>query len=161
MDKKSLWWYRQNALAIIFNKEWYVFIWKNALWWQDWTFPKWGVEMWETLNEALFREIYEETWLIQQDLKIVHQFENSFKKDFSQEEIEWKILNKNEFFIGKEDHMFLLSYNDKWTINLEITWELIDFKWVSVNEIEKYIENKKLIDLIKLDFLAEKIKTLW
>lgn len=161
MNENSLWGYRQNVLAIIFNGNWSIFIWKNALWGQDRTFPKWGIQGEETFLEALFREIYEETWLSQQDLEVVCQFKNSFKKDFSKEEIEWKIANKNEFFVGKEDHMFLLKYNDKWAVNLEITWELIDFKWVPVTDLEKYIENKKLIELIGLSSLEEKIKTLW
>lgn len=91
--------YRRNILAIIFNSDWKVLIWQNRWWGQDWTFPKWWIEKWESKEIALFREIYEEIWLKKDTLNIVYRYKQPFKKDFSQEEIQWKIKNKNEYYI--------------------------------------------------------------
>ena len=93
--------YRQNVLAIIYNTNWEVLLWQNRWWWQDWTFVKWWIEKWESKETALFREIYEETWLKRETLNIVYRYKQPFEKDFSQEEIQRKIKNKNEYYIWK------------------------------------------------------------
>lgn len=146
--------YRQNVLAIIFNKEWKVLVWQNKWWWQDRTFVKWWIEKWESKEETLYREIYEETGLKEDILKIVYEYKKAFKKDFSPEEIKWKIENKNEYYKWKKDHIFVVFYNWWWEINLWITNELIDYKWICVNEIKNYIKNEKLLSLIDTQFLT-------
>ena len=153
MIDQQQWGYRQNVLAIIFKQKGEVFLWKNATRWQDRTFPKWWVVYEETHQDALFREILEETGLKKETLEIVYSFEIPFRKEFSQEEIEWKIKNKNEYFVGKEDYMFLVKYDGMWTVDLSITWELIEYKRVLIKDIWKYIDNVKLLNLINLDHL--------
>ncbi len=158
MQEIILKWYRQNVLAVIFNAKWQVFVWQNKWWWQDRTFVKWWIEKWESKKNALYREIFEETWLRESSLEIIYEYKNAFKKDFSQEEIQWKIKNKNEYFKWKEDHIFVVSYNGLWTIDLGTTDELIDYKWVDIDEIWSYIKNKKLLSLLDLCFLKKLIK---
>lgn len=146
--------YRQNVLAIIFNEEWKVLVWQNRWWWQDWTFIKWWIEKWESKKSALYREIYEEVWLKEDTLEIIYEYKKTFKKDFSPEELKWKIENKNEYYKWKKDHIFIVFYNWWWKINLWITNELIDYKRISVNEIWKYIKNDKLLSIIDVQFLT-------
>lgn len=149
--------YRQNVLAIIFNKEWKLILWQNKWRWQDWTFVKWWIEKWESKKMALYREIYEEIWLGKSTLKIIYEYKKAFKKDFSPEEIKWKIENKNEFFKGKKDNIFIVSYIWWWKIDLWITNELINYKWVNVDEIWLYIKNEKLLSIIDTRFLKNVI----
>ena len=151
--------YRRNILAIIFNSDWKVLIWQNRWWGQDWTFPKWWIEKWESKEIALFREIYEEIWLKKDTLNIVYRYKQPFKKDFSQEEIQWKIKNKNEYYIWKKDYIFLISYNGLWRINLWITNELLCYKRIEINEIWTYIQNEKLLSIINIPFLKKKINS--
>ena len=161
MGQKGMREYRQNSLAIVFNEEWQIFLGKNALWDQDRTFPKGGIEQGETREDAIYREIYEETGLTKDVLNIVHEFDIPFRKDFSQEEIEWKIRNKNEYFIWKEDYIFLVMYNGQGHIDLTVTWELIEYKRVPIKKVTEYIHNKKLMDLIDLDVLEIRILDQW
>ena len=151
--------YRKNILAIIFNSDWKVLIWQNRWWGQDWTFPKWWVEKWESKEIALFREIYEEIWLKKDTLNIVYRYKQPFKKDFSQGEIQWKIKNKNEYYIWKEDYIFLVSYNGLWRINLWITNELLYYKRIEMDEKWVYIQNEKLLSIINIPFLKKKINS--
>ena len=154
MERTKIKGYRQNVLAVIFNEKWKVLIWQNRWWWQDWTFIKWWIEKWESKETALYREIYEEIWLKENALKIIYEYKKAFIKDFSPEEIKWKIENKNEYYKWKKDHIFVVFYNWWWKINLGITNELIDYKRISVNEIWKYIKNEKLLSIIDTQFLT-------
>ena len=149
--------YRQNVLAIIYNTNWEVLLWQNRWWWQDWTFVKGWIEKWESKETALFREIYEETWFKKETLDIIYKYKEPYRKDFSKEEIQWKIKNKNEYFIWKQDHIFVVSYNWFWRINLWITNELLCYKWVKIDVIWSYIENKQLLSIINIPFLKKKI----
>lgn len=151
--------YRQNVLAIIYNTNWEVLLWQNRWWWQDWTFVKGWIEKWESKETALFREIYEETWLKRETLNIVYRYKQPYKKDFSKEEIQRKIKNKNEYYIWKQDHIFVILYNWFWRINLWITNELIRYKWVKIDKIWAYIQNEKLLSIINIPFLKRKINS--
>lgn len=150
--------YRQNVLAIIFNTNGECFIGKNSWWGQDWTFPKGWIEIWESATDALYREIYEETWLIRDTLKVLCKMPTTLKKTFSKQELEWKIKNKKEYFIWKEDHIFILRYDDKWEIDLNITKELLEYKWISLTDIKMYIDNMTLLSLINIPTLKELIQ---
>ena len=90
-------------------------------------------------------------------LKIVYEYKKAFIKEFSPEEIKWKIKNKNEYFKWKKDHIFIVSYNWLWKINLWITNELIGYKRIDIDEIWLYIPNEKLLSIINTHFLKVKI----
>lgn len=136
---------RQNVLAIIQNPDWKVLIWKYTVHGKSWTFPKWWKEKWESDHEALFREIYEETWISLENLQIILEVPEVYEKLFSPEEIKWKIANKGEHHIWKQEKIFILAFDGKWDINLSITNELSEYKWIKKSEIKKYISNQDFL----------------
>lgn len=159
MDTNNL--YRQNIMAIIVNNKSKIFIGKYNSEFPTWTFPKWGVKKWESLLDALFREIFEETWIKQNYLKILYKYEKSFIKRFTNEEIEWKIVNKWEYYIGKQETPFILSFS--WThenINIWDNWEFSEFKWISIDALDDYIK-KDLTKFLGIDFIKSIILNDW
>ncbi len=150
--------YKQNVLAIIFDKWWKILLWKYNSEFPSWTFPKWWIKINETKEQALFREIYEELWIHKEKLNILYAYPQTFKKKFTKKEIDWKIKNKWESNKWKEENIFVLKFNwDSKDIDLTISNEFIDWKLVSLNEIDKYIKNKELLNFIDIDFLERLI----
>lgn len=150
--------YRKNVLWIIFNKEWKILVWKYNSSKPNWTFPKWWIEENETVESSIFREIYEELW-INSNLEIVYKYDKEYIINFSKKEIERKKLNKWEYFTWKKEKIILIKFF--WTeydIDLTISNGFSEYKYISIDEIENYISDNKLLDFIDLNFLNNIIK---
>lgn len=146
--------YKNNILWIIFNNKKQILLWKYNSSKPNWTFPKWWILENEDYETAIFREIYEEIWLKNSCFEIVYVYEKSFVKDFSLEEIKWKIENKLEYFTWKKEKIIVLNF--KWEekdIDLSISNELSEYRFVEIEEISSYISDENLIDFIWIDFL--------
>lgn len=150
--------YRNNVLWIIFNEKWKILIWKYNTSKPNWTFPKWWIEKDEDFKSAIFREVYEELWINKNNLELSYFYENEFIKNFSQVEIEWKIKNKWEYFVWKKEKIILINYKwDQTDINLNISNEFSEYKFIDILDIPNYINNNDLISFIDLNFLIIKI----
>lgn len=150
--------YRNNVLWIIFNKKWKILIWKYNTSKPNWTFPKWWIENNESFESAIFREIYEELWINSYNLEIIYYYEDEFIKNFTQDEIEWKIKNKWEYFVWKKEKIILIKYKwDETDMNLNISNEFSEYIFIDISDIPNYITNNDLINFIDLDFLINKI----
>lgn len=150
--------YRNNVLWIIFNEKWKILIWKYNTSKPNWTFPKWWIEIDEDFKSAIFREVYEELWINKNNLEILYYYENEFFKNFTKEEIEWKIKNKWEYFVWKKEKIILIKHKwDETDINLNISNEFSEYKFIDILDIPNYINNNDLISFIDLNFLIIKI----
>lgn len=152
--------YRNNVLWIIFDNKWQILIWKYNTSKPNWTFPKWWIENNENLESAIFREVYEELWISANNLEILYYYKNEFVKNYTQEEIEWKIKNKWEYYVWKKEKAILIKY--KWNeteINLNISKEFSEYKFIKIFDILQYINDNNLLNYINLDFLVNKINS--
>lgn len=147
--------YRKNIMAIILNKQWEILIWKYLRGNASRTIPKWGLELNESPETALFREIFEETWIPSNKLLIVHKYDKYYKKEFTKEQIDWKIKNKWENYIWKIEIPYILLFS--WTnndINIWINWEFSDYQWIQLNNLKDYI-NPDLIEFLDINFINQ------
>lgn len=149
--------YKQNVLAIIYNKEWKVCIGKYNSEFPSWMFPKWWVKKWETLEEALLREISEELWINKNQMHIIQWFQKVFFKDYTDEERQWKIEKKWEFEYWKQENIYLVHFlGDDWLISCN-DQEFSEIKRVDVRDLWLYISNKELLACIDKDELSKMI----
>ena len=154
MDLKS---YKQNVLGIIYNNEWKVCIGKYNSEFPSWMFPKWWVKKWETLEQALWREINEELWIYQHECCIIPWFNKVFIKEYTDEERQWKIEKKWEYDYWKQENIYLVKFlgdSSCITCNDE---EFSEIKWVDVCDLWLYITNKALLSSIDIIDLSETI----
>lgn len=148
--------YRNNVLAVIFDKTWKILIGKNAIGKDNRTFPKWWKNKSESDIEALYRELYEEIGLGETSFELVYVNPKTFDKAFTQEQIDWKIQNKGEYYIWKSEKIFFLRFMG-WEIDLSIEKELSEIKWVEIDELGGYI-GLDLLAVIDMAFLKELIR---
>jgi len=152
---------RKKVVAIIFNKDGKILIWKyssdyfnwSILHQSNWTFPGWWKEYSENYKESLFREIHEEVWILPNKLEIIYKYKNFFYKRYSSITQKWFVKYRHKSFRWKKQKTFILKFNwDNKNINLGITDEFWKYKWVYVNELSNYIDNR-FIDFIDIAFL--------
>ncbi|MEF2176056.1 MAG: NUDIX domain-containing protein [Candidatus Absconditabacteria bacterium] len=152
--------YRNNVLGIIFDNKGQILIGKYNTSKPNWTFPKGGIENNENLESAIFREVYEELGISANNLEILYYYKNEFVKNYTQEEIEWKIKNKGEYYVGKKEKAILIKYKGNETeINLNISKEFSEYKFIKIFDILQYINDNNLLNYINLDFLVNKINS--
>lgn len=134
-------------MAIISNKDRKFLIWKYSSGInKGWTILKWWIEEWETKQDALFREIYEEIWLKEDLFEIVCEFKDSYKKYFTVAEIEEKVkIHWEKYGYSSSEHFvyFLNFIGDDEQINITLTNEFSEYKWIKSFEFESYL-NKDL-----------------
>lgn len=149
--------FRQNVLCVIFNNKEEILIGKNSIGKTTWTFPKWGKNSGETNIDAVYREIKEELNLEKHHLDLIFVDPNRYNKLFTQEQIQWKIENKGEYYIWKSEEIHYLLYKVG-EINVAITGELSEYKWVKVNQLNEFIKHKDLLETIDVMFLEKLIE---
>jgi len=109
---------RFHTKAIIYNQEWKILVQQRSDTWK-WDLPWWRTEIPERIEDAIVREIKEETWIEYiENLEVIH-----LESDFS--------VEKDQYFV-------LVIF--KWkTENLEsnISHEHQDYAWVTKDELFK------------------------
>jgi len=125
---------KQNKFLILQNPQY-----KNYDWSKKWTLPGGILELNETLQDGLLREIEEETGKLKVKIKhpiAVSQFTHpNFKfRDGRAMEIEFITIGYLCEYISGE---------------IKLSDEHIDFKWVSKKEVKKYNISKDSKELVK------------
>ncbi len=149
---------RRNVMGVIINNEWKVLLWQYVSSGSR-TFPKWWLENGETNNEGILREIEEELAIKKDNLNIIGHYKQEYQKIFTEEEIQWKKVNKGEDYRGKTEKIMILKYNgDNSDIDINVSNELKAYNRVSISELSLYIKHGDLLNIIDTDMLE---KIIW
>lgn len=122
--------FRLNAGIILLNKEGKVWLGKNTNT-NHWQFPQGGIDNNETAEQAMLRELYEETGIKAEQVKIIAEskkwYTYKFPKSFTN--------NKSHpyaNFEGQKQKWFLLLLKDQYAeFNLSIHNEFESYRWVT------------------------------
>lgn len=108
--------------AIIFNPEGKILICKSHKWGNKYVIPGGHIELGEKMEEALKREILEETGLYIYDIKLISLKESIYSDTFHEK--------KHFIFI---DYVCKTDSSD-----VVLNDEAETYKWIDINEIEHY-----------------------
>jgi putative (di)nucleoside polyphosphate hydrolase len=150
--------YRPCVGITIFNPEGKVFIGKRRFFSKSiknkdyiWQMPQGGIDQGESLKQALYRELFEETGC--QILPIIASIDGWLYYDFPD------FVKSDNFFYakGQKQKWFLLFLDKDHLVNIEALGEereFVDWKWCSLEEaVELVIPFKKHIyERVKQDF---------
>lgn len=132
--------YRRNVGLIITNKDGLFFAGKRIDTPEDeeksWQMPQGGIDNNETEEDACLRELFEETGITDDKVKVIKKMPNLIRYDFLEHTLKANIGTKYEKYRGQEQRWFLLSFLGKdEDINLKpLTSEPPEFstwKWSS------------------------------
>ena len=130
--------YRIGVGIILLNKKKKVFVGKRIdIKSKAWQIPQGGVIKGEELEDAAYRELYEETGV--KKVKIVFKSKKWFQYNIP------LLLKKKLWkgkYLGQKQKWFVMKFNgnEKKDINLNINKaEFCDWKWVNLNELENLI----------------------
>ncbi|MBI5732268.1 MAG: WecB/TagA/CpsF family glycosyltransferase [Candidatus Magasanikbacteria bacterium] len=142
--------YRQGVIGFIINKEGKFFLAKRKSSKMDYYFfrlehwqpPQGGMDKGETQEEAVIREVKEETGL---STKIICACPKTYRYDWS---IAFMRKGGHGYhFRGQEKKIFLLRYEgEPQAVKLDQK-ELEDYQWVSLEEMQKLINPLRLLSL--------------
>lgn len=145
--------YRNNIIGVIINTEGKVLVAQYSSSWSR-TFPKWWLEKWETKEAGILREIEEELGIKPNNLKIIAEYKEQYKKMFTEEEIARKKENKGESYIGKKESIFLIKYYwDNTDITISVSDELKQYARINLRELTEYIKYQELLAIIDITML--------
>lgn len=121
--------YRPNVGIILINRRNKVF-WAKRIGHEGWQFPQGGMQERESSTDALYRELYEETGLKQQDVAILGQTEGWLYYDLPE-----ALRRQNQFplCIGQKQKWFLLRLlGNQRNIRFDhvLMPEFDDWRWV-------------------------------
>ena len=130
--------YRIGVGIILLNKKKKVFIGKRIdIKSKAWQMPQGGIIKGEELEDAAYRELYEETGV--KKVKIVFKSKKWFQYNIP------LLLKKKLWkgkYLGQKQKWFVMKFNgnEKKDINLNINKaEFCNWKWVNLNELENLI----------------------
>jgi tRNA nucleotidyltransferase (CCA-adding enzyme) len=106
-----------------------------------WEFPKGGVDAGESRQDAALRELFEETGLSRDDVKIVPEFERREAYRFSTND------GDERTFVRKEVTYFLAEAA-RTDVRVSAT-EIFEFAWVDLTEARRrlrYEERRRILD---------------
>lgn len=108
--------------AVIFNPDNKILLCKSNKWHNKYVIPGGHIELGETMEEALIREIREETGLEIYDIELLSLKESIFSETFH-----------------KEKHFIFIDFKCR-TDQYEVTLneEAQEYRWVGLDEIDKY-----------------------
>jgi len=116
--------------------------WLNSRWQEDYVIPKGHIEEWEIASEAAIREIEEETWLANKDLRIM-KFLTKLNYTFTAGYLE------NNPVIDKDVYLFLVKYCGEKEPVVQEEERFIDYKWVTPEEIKNMDIRFNLYKIVK------------
>ena len=136
-----------------------------------WQIPQGGIDKKENVLEAGYRELYEETGIKKEKVKLIKILPQTFKYDFTPEALEKmkernKIINyTGPFYKGQEQHFVIFEFlGDDCDIDLKPTeepqefskfdWKTADFLIENVYEM-KYDIYKQVFTLLKDENLVQ------
>ncbi len=130
--------YRANVGIIIFNNDNELF-WARRIGQDAWQFPQGGIAYAESPEQAVYRELREETGLTAQDVEIIAQTEGWLHYDLPDHMVR---RYKRPVCIGQKQKWFMLRLlADEKSISLDQTqrpefdlWKWVDY-WRPVNEV--------------------------
>jgi putative (di)nucleoside polyphosphate hydrolase len=121
--------YRKSVAAIIQRKDGKVLVGRaNRGSFQEWQLPQGGVEKGESDEQALSRELLEETGISK--YKVVAKSKGDIKYEWPE-----SIQKKKGKYIGQQQTYFLVSVDEVGISQINPTDELEEFKWVDPQEI--------------------------
>ena len=130
--------YRIGVGIVLLNKEKKVFVGKRTdIKSKFWQMPQGGIIKGEELEDAAYRELYEETGV--KKVKIVFKSKKWFQYNIP------LLLKKKLWkgkYLGQKQKWFVMKFNgnEKKDINLNINKaEFCNWKWVNLNELENLI----------------------
>ncbi|MFW0871187.1 MAG: NUDIX domain-containing protein [Patescibacteria group bacterium] len=129
----------------------------------NWQFPQGGISLGESPEEAMYRELEEETGITSDDILEIKQV--PFLTSYAYPQKMWPGLpHTNNTHIGQSQFWYIITLKEHSVINLNKAsdYEFINYKWVSYDEIiDEIIEWKRptyeqLIRYLKADPVIEK-----
>lgn len=130
--------YRLNVGIIIINSSNKLF-WAKKVGFDSWQFPQGGVDKYETLTEALFRELYEEVGITEKDVEIIYRTRkwNTYKlpKKYLRYNIEPLVIGQKQkwFFLRYLSNDKLFSFTKGKRAEFE-SWKWVDY-WDPIKEV--------------------------
>lgn len=140
--------YRKSTSAIVINNIGEILIIQKVGWKKnEWDFPGGGVDVGETPDITIIRELKEELgsdkFIILNTSSIKDQYE------WPDDVIIKRRLTKNENYRGQERTQFLVKFNGN---NNDIkfqTNEIVNFKWIKIVNLEKYFTFPNQFERVK------------
>lgn len=156
--------FRSNVAIVISNGRGQVFLGKRVGQ-RAWQFPQGGIDPGETVEQALYRELYEEVGLQSQDVEIIQQ-----SRRWLRYHIPEKMQRKHSVprCIGQKQRWFFLRLiSDKSKINFNATgnpefdaWEWVNY-WYPISAVVSFKKNvyrQALVEFSQTNTRFEKSK---
>lgn len=123
--------YRPGVGIIILNKEGQVWLGKMTNW-NSWQFPQGGIDEDEKPLAAMYRELYEETGLKPEQVKVLRESRKWYSYKFPTHSGETHNNDVINSFVGQKHKWFLLLLtDDNAEFNLQIHKEFEQYRWVN------------------------------
>lgn len=122
--------YRPNVGIVICNQKGQVF-WAKRYNQNSWQFPQGGINPRETPEQAMYRELFEEVGLTQNDVKIIYSSKQWLRYKLPKRLIRF---DSRPVCIGQKQRWFLLqltSPENKINVNTSTSPEFDGWRWVS------------------------------
>ena len=153
--------YRANVGIIIFNDDGKLF-WARRIGQDAWQFPQGGIAYAESSEQAVYRELHEETGLTKKDVQIVAQTEGWLRYNLPEHLVR---RYKRPVCIGQKQKWFMLRLvtNDE-SISLDHNnrpefdiWKWTDY-WTPLNEVIPFKREvyKQALEFFEPTFLRQK-----
>lgn len=128
--------YRENVAMIVRNKDGLILVGERRDIPGNWQLPQGGLDAGESHEEALWRELREESGLEKESCRLVGQ-SGSFSYKFPEHAAGWR------GFVGQRQVYFLLDVIDDGAVPL-LSDEFVSWAWVSLQEVHfRVVDFKK------------------
>ena len=143
--------YRKNVVAFIFNSQNQALIVNRAGEDDYWGLPQGGVDGGENRDDAILREVKEETNI--SSIDVLGKFENVYKYGWTKEHKKREVTG----YKGQRQSLYILKFNGEDSEIKLCPWELKDWKWV---EIDKLISESDELHEEAYEIFLEKFRSI-